>query len=182
MVENTEKTILDRINREPSYSRVLYKILQSCATPRSAGEIEREILSYAEMKTAVLPPSTLVIWLESAGGLESVSEKEKIWQTSEAGKKVLETQSPQRRLLELMAKEPQYGETYVQVLEFCQVPKTRIEIEEWVKANPFLQESHVYPAFLIQRLEDAGGIEWVDSHWRTTESGKGVCANISNSN
>ena len=175
----TEKKLLDRIMQEPSYRLVLYKILKFCETPRSAAETEKEILAYPEMKTAVLSPNVLLSRLQESGGLERVvEEKAERWHTTEVGKKVLEMETPGKRILELMSKEPEYSEIYVQVLGFCQTPRTRAEIEESLKGNPVTQELKVYPAFCIQRLEDVGGIEWVDQHWRTTASGKGALDNI----
>jgi hypothetical protein len=175
----TEKKLLDRITQEPAYRLVLYKILKFCETSRSAAETEKEILAYPEMKTAILSPSVLLSWLQESGGLERVVErKDERWQTTEVGKKVVEMETPGKRILELISKESEYSETYVQVLGFCQTPKTRVEIEEWFKGNPVTQELKAYPAFFIQRLEDVGGIEWVDQHWRTTVSGKGVLDNI----
>lgn len=175
MVENAEKKIVDRLTSEPSYRLVLYKMLRFCETARSATEIEAEVLAFPEMKAAVLSPSVLLSWLENSGGVERIGETEaEQWQITGAGQKVLALEAPSKRLLDLIAKEPEYGDLFRQTLGFCQTPRTRGEIEEWVKQNPVAQANQVYPAFLLQRLEDAGGIEWVNSHWQTTEAGKGV--------
>lgn len=169
-----EKEILDLISSEPSYRLVFYKILKFCETPRLASEVEEEVLSFPEMKTAIHFPNILLGWLGEVGGIERVvvEEKER-WQTTDAGKKVAEMEAPEKRLLELIAKEPVYSEVYTQVLKFCQTPRTRAEIEELLQGNPVMEELKVYPTFFIQGLEEAGGLEWVDQKWRTTEAAKG---------
>lgn len=175
----TEQRLLNRITSEPAYRLVLYKILKFCETRRSAAETEREILAYPEMKTAVLSPIILLGWLQEAGGIERVAEnKDEWWQTTKMGKQVLAMESPAKRILELMSKEPAYREAYAQVLGFCQTPRARAEIEEWFKGNPAMQDLEVLPAFFLQRLEDVGGIEWIDQHWQTTMVGKGALENI----
>jgi hypothetical protein len=176
MVENTEKKILDRITGESGYRLVFYKILKFCETPRPTAEVEGEILSFPEMKTAIHSPNILMGWLEEVGGIERVvmEEEEERWGTTEAGQKVAEMEAPVKRLLELMSKEPVFSEIYGQVLRFCQTPRTRSEVEEHLQGNPVMEESKVYPTFFMQGLEEAGGLEWVDKRWRTTEAGKGV--------
>jgi hypothetical protein len=169
-----EKKILERVSAEPAYRLVLYKILKFCATPRSAAEVEDEIRSFPEMKTAIHSPNVLLRWLEKVGGVERVAVgEEERWQTTEAGKKVVETQAPRMRLRELISQEPVYSDVYTQVLRFCEIPKTRTEIEELLQGNPVLENPKVYPTFFIQGLEAAGGLEW-NGKWRTTEAGKGV--------
>lgn len=167
--------ILDLIPSEPGYRMVFYKILKFCETPRPISEVEGEVLSFPQMKTAIHSPNILLGWLEEAGGIERVVvEEEERWQTTQAGKKVAEMEAPEKRLLELMDKEPAYSQFYMQVLKFCQTPRTRAEIEGLLEGNPVMEEPKVYPKFFIQGLEEAGGLEWVDKKWRTTEAAKGV--------
>lgn len=175
LVKSMQKKILDLISSEPSYRLVLYKILRFCEIPRLASEVEEEVLFFPEMKTAIHSPRILLGWLGEAGGIERVvvEEKER-WQTTDAGKKVAEMGAPEKRLLELIAKEPVYSEVYMQVLKFCHTPRTRAEIEELLEGNPVMvmEEPKVYSKFFIQRLEEAAGLEWVDKKWRTTEAAK----------
>jgi len=174
-MENAEKKILDRISSEPGYGLVFYKVLRFCETPRSTVEVEEEVLSFPEMKTAIHSPNILLGWLEEVGGIERVVvEEEERWQTTDAGKKAAEVEAPEKRLLELLSKEPVYSDIYMQVLIFCQTPRKRTEIEEMLEGNPVMEKPKVYPGFFITGLEEAGGLEWVNKHWRTTEVGKGV--------
>jgi len=168
-----EKEILDLISSEHCYRPVFYKTLKFCETPRLASEVEEEIISFPEMKTAIHSPDILLGWLEEAGGIErAVMEEEEGWQTTDAGKKVEEMKAPEKRLLELIAKEPVYSEVYTQVLKFCQTPRTRAEIEELLEGNPALEKPGVAPGFFVQSLEEARGLEWVSNRWRTTEVAK----------
>jgi len=168
-----EKEILDLISSEHCYRPVFYKTLKFCETPRLASEVEEEIISFPEMKTAIHSPDILLGWLEEAGGIErAVMEEEEGWQTTDAGKKVEEMKAPEKRLLELIAKEPVYSEVYTQVLKFCQTPRTRAEIEELLEGNPALEKPRVTPGFFVQSLEEARGLEWVSNRWRTTEVAK----------
>jgi len=152
-MENAEKKILDLITSEHAYRLAFYKVLKFCETPRPTAEVEEEVLSFPEMKTAIHSPNILLGWLEEVGGIERVvvEEEEERWQTTEAGKRVAEVEAPGKRLLELLSKE---------------------EIEELLEGNPVMEKPKVYPTFFIQGLEEAGGLEWVDKHWRTTEAGK----------
>jgi hypothetical protein len=186
-VADTEKTILDRVIREPGYRRALYKILKYCETPRLISDVEHEIRVFPEMKTAIHEPHVLLGWLEDVGGIERVApgrgeeaeeeieeETQEKWRTTQAGKKVAEMEAPHRKLLKLLAGEPSYRQIYVQVLDFCQSPRKRTEIEELLKGNPAMEKPQVYPSFFIEGLENTGGLEWIDNRWWTTEAGKGV--------
>jgi hypothetical protein len=183
-MEKGEK-IRTLIASEPRYRLVLYRLLKFCEAPRTTSEVEQAALSLPGMKAAIHSPGILLGWLAEAGGVERVAleveateggedETQEKWQTTEAGKKVAEMEDPQKRLLELIAQEPVYSDIYRQVLGFCQTPRQRTEIEELLKGNPAMEKPRVYPTFFIQGLEGAGGLEWVDSRWRTTEVGKGV--------
>jgi hypothetical protein len=180
MNQNIEKQLLDRIVREPSYRLVLYKILRFCETPKSAAEIEQEVIAYPEMKAAVLTPAILLGDLERAGGLERLVEAENDkWRITESGKRVVEIEAPGKRILALMSKEPEHSQLFLSTLEFCCTRRTRAEIEAWIKENSSPQTPQVHIGYVLQRLEDAGGIEWVDQYWQTTESGKGVIGSTS---
>jgi hypothetical protein len=192
-MEKVEKT-KTLIASEPRYRLVIYKMLKFCEAPRSTSEVEQEALSFPEMKTAIHSPGILLGWLAEAGGVERVAvpargstlpappetpgegeeETQEKWQTTEAGKQVAEMEAPQKRLLELIAQEPAYSEIYRQVIGFCQTPRQRAEIEKLLQGNPVMEKPKVYPTFFIQGLEEAGGLEWVDNRWRTTQVGKGV--------
>jgi len=73
----------------------------------------------------------------------------------------------------MLAEEPRYREVYDRLLEYCVEPRTRAEIEALLQNHPALESPKIYPGYLIDRLESAGGLEWTGK-WRTTLAGKGV--------
>ncbi len=173
--EEVVTAVLARMSAAPSYSLVLYRALRYCEAPRTAGEIEQEMLSYPEMKTSVYPPVILLGWLEECGGVERlvVEKQEDRWRTTEAGRRAAELEAPAKRLRELLDSQPVYREIYTTILRFCKAPRERSEIEELLKGNPVMEKPKTYPTYFIQELEQAGGLEWVGK-WQTTEAGEGV--------
>ncbi len=167
--------IVDRIAAEPAYRTSLYKLLMFCATPRTAAEVDKELCAWPEMGAALHPPQALLAWLVQAGGIEQLAAAQDgpQWQTTEAGRKAVELHGPAERLVQLLAREPACHDLYSRVLAFCLTPRARTEIEALVQDDPILAALKVYPSFLIEGLEAAGGLEWVGK-WRTTDAGKTV--------
>lgn len=179
-LESRTAAVLRKVLAEPAYRTVLYKVLEFCEIARSFAAIEQEMLSYPEMKTALQSPRVLLSWLVESGGIEQVApnieeekkkEKEPTWRTTEAGRNVVRIESPGNRLARLLAEEPVYRGVFQQVLRACVTPKSRGEIETTLKGNPVLENPKVYASFFIEKLEQAGGLEWSEK-WRTTPIGK----------
>jgi hypothetical protein len=175
-VESATKKVRQRILVEPDYRAVLYKVLVFCETARSYPEIWHEIVSFPEMKSAIQSPPTFLTWLVEAGGIEQVAvdeeeKKEPTWRTTQAGRKVVLSESPGNRLAQLLSQEPVYRETFRQVLRSCVVPKSRGEIEAMLRGSPVVENPKVYASFFTETLERAGGLEW-NEKWQTTETGK----------
>ena len=174
--EDPSAWIQKKVFAEPAYSSTLYKILSFCETPRSLDEIEREIRSFPEMKTAIQSPRTCLSWLVQVNGIElldpnNVDEKSAMWHTTPAGMRVVQHCSPGNRISNLLATEAAYAKVYVQLLQACTEPKTRSEIESLLGNNPALESPKVYPIYFIDAMERAGGIEW-NARWQTTKAGK----------
>lgn len=177
-LESMTATVLRKVAAESAYRAVLYKILEFCETARSFAVIEQEILSYPEMKTALQSPKVLLSWLVESGGIERIAlpaeeekQEEPTWRTTEAGKNVVRLESPGNRLARLFTQEPVYRDVFLQVLRACVAPKSRGEIEAMLKGNPILESPKVYASFFIEKLEQAGGLEWSEK-WQTTPIGK----------
>lgn len=173
-MEPAEQRLLDLASKVSGYRIAIYTILKLCETPRLYSEIEAAVLALPQMKNAVYSPGNLLTWLEERGGIERLEEEEGRWQTTPAGIKIAEAEAPDKRLLQLISHDPAYSEIYVQVLDFCKTPKKRTEVEELLKDNPAMEKPKVYASFFTGGLEDAGGLEWVDGLWRTTEAGRTV--------
>ena len=180
-VDDAETRTAELLSREHAHRHGLRKMLMLCEVPRSTAEIESAVLAFPEMKVSIFSPTILLSWLTGTGGIERVvvegaeaEEEEVRWQTTAAGKKVIEREAPDRRLRELLDEQPRYRDIYLQVLRFCQTPRTRPEVESLLQDNPVMEKPKVYASFFLQNLEEKGGLEWVDSRWQTTEAGEGV--------
>lgn len=167
------KRVLERIAAEPSYRIVLYKILEYCESARFSSDVEQTMFSFPEMKGAIHSPLLLLSWLQEAGGIEQllVENSKAMWCTTPAGRNALKKESNDNRLGRLIVQEPIYQEIYLQILQACLSPKSRMEIETMLNGNPILKEAEVYPTFFIENLEETGGLEW-DKEWKTTAAGE----------
>jgi hypothetical protein len=165
--------VLHRIAAEPAYRLILPQLLEFCITPHTASEIRDWLLCFPEMHATFHPPELLLQWMVQSGGIAQSDENSKLelWYTTEAGREALDRSSPADRLRRLLIEEPNYKEIYQQLLEFCMAAKSTSDIEDLLRANPVLEIPKVYPNYLIDRLETAGGLEWT-GQWLTTEAGK----------
>lgn len=174
-LDQDTRRILRRMASEPALRRVLYEILVFCETMKPLSAVEREILSFPEMKSALQTPQTIVSWLVQVGGIQQVAAKgnESIWLTTPAGRKVTQVEAPADRMARLLAQEPRYRAVYFRVLQACKAPKTRFDLEAMLDAEPVLESPKVYASYFIEALERAGGLEW-SGRWRTTQAGKEI--------
>jgi hypothetical protein len=169
----TAEQVLDRIAAEPAHRLILPKLLEFCITPHTTSEIKEWLMRFPEMQTAFHPPELLLKWMIQSGGIAPACENPSLehWRTTEAGREALASNSPFDRLRRLLIEEPAYKEIYRQILEFCVAAKSISEIEGLLRANPVLENPKVYPNYIVDRLETAGGLEWT-GQWLATEAGK----------
>lgn len=66
--------------------------------------------------------------------------------------------------------EGRYEEVFVELLRFCEVPRSKRSIEARLKGNRLTENPRVFPGFFIDRLERAGALCW-DEGWKTSEAG-----------
>lgn len=170
----SEKEILDLITSDTSYRVVYYKILQLCGDTISDLNLFSQIKAFPEMKNAVVEPYELIKGLAEVGAIERISEDANsyAWKITDDGQKVKTREAPENRILDLFVQEPDYIKIYMQVINFCRVPRKRQEIE--MDLAELLQEKKgvIYPQYFIVNLESIGAIEWVDNHWLTTPAGQ----------
>jgi hypothetical protein len=175
MESDAERRILELMSTHGEYRQVFYKILRFCVDPQPFMQVQEDIHSYPEMETALQPPAILLGWIEKAGGIEQITEKEEgRWRTTDAGKQVVAQEAPMKKIQSLLADEPDFREIFLELLAFCETPSTIAEINEGFKGKPILSEKNVYPTYFVHALEEFGGLIWQDKRWRTTEAGKGV--------
>lgn len=169
--ERTEK-IIERIQNEPAYRTVLYKILAHCQVARLNEDLEKTILSFPEMRAAMHTPQEILSWLENCGAIEKRNENDKVmWCTTEAGVNAVEKESFQNQMTRLFINEPEYQESFLEILKACLEPKSLSEIESFFNANPKMKETGVFASYFIEKLERAGGLVW-DRKWKITSIGK----------
>jgi hypothetical protein len=80
------------------------------------------------------------------------------------------------RNLESYLSDPILGNAFKEIIKFCASPRTKDEIEEYVKKElGITYEKHrVYAGYFIGALEGCGGIRWdrEKRRWVATEAGK----------
>ncbi|MDR1728996.1 MAG: hypothetical protein LBT74_13920 [Acidobacteriota bacterium] len=169
--------IRERIAAEPAYRLLLPRLLAFCSEPRTAGDVREALLGRPEMRTAIHAPETLLSWMVEVGAIAGRKEEgraETLWETTEEGLEAVAGYDPAERLRRLLDEEPAYRDIYRRVLEFCAEGRALPEIEALLRAHPALENPKVYPAYLVDRLEFAGALEWTGDKWQTTATGKPV--------
>lgn len=190
------------ITRQSLHREILYKTLAFCQERRSAREVEEEIAAYPEFKSATQNQYFLMNSLVEAGGLsrsfvdcdgvgldwealEDASDDEidalvsdEVYETTEAGRRIVALHEPSARLRELMDEELERSAVYREILAFCAgSARSYREISDLLAGRDVLMRvrdgvpERIQPSVLIDRLNVCGGIIW-DGGWSTTREGK----------
>lgn len=195
------EAILHLVNAAPLHREIYVKLLGFCTQRRTLGEAEDEVGGYPEFPQAALSNYRLVRNLVDAGALdwieldadgEPLAEERKAGlspdeaddlvadfavETNEAGAAAAERMRPERRLEELLDREPQRSGALLDVLTFCQEPHSLGQIADFFEQGGFLDNLRaatgqpLQPSFFVDMLERAGVIEWQGS-WRITAGGR----------
>ncbi len=164
--------IQKRIESEPAFRAILYKMLSLCKNPKKLMEVESAVLAYPEMKVPLQKPQIFLTWLIECQAIlaaHPTSNDETQYQTTLEGLIALEQEQSDDKIEALFTKEPEYKSVYLDILSLCKNPKSRIDIEKHLMGNPLLESPKIYPSYFIDSLETAGGLEW-NSHWVTTST------------
>jgi len=150
----------------------IYRTLAYCLEPRSAQEVEAAIERFIGGQS-IYESASILAWLQATGALELAGEMEgdpvgNKWVVTTAGRSVLNNSIPMRRVKQVIEATPKYRDSYLRLLVFCLVPRTREEIERHFEGDPALEEPEVHPTAFIGELEQAGAIEW-NTKWKTTD-------------
>lgn len=193
------------LRQNPSKRPLLYETLQLIAEgPVALEAIEATLLADPRCGKGGLAPYFYAQWLADAGIAERfdtdadgnpVSRADYpdldddafddmlagfAYAANDAGRAVLARFSPDERLADLLAAEPERAQVYQDVLTFLQSRHHLGQIESYVRGLPSYQalvdgrERPVTPSVLIDKLSDAGVIEF-EGGWRVRE-GKGEAA------
>ena len=99
--------------------------------------------------------------------------------TTDAGRAFVERHAPKARLVELMGLVPERKDTYVELMAFIEEePRTYADICALLKDRPALVRTTpdgelqtMQPSVFLDKLEEAGGVEWSDG-WVLTDEGR----------
>jgi hypothetical protein len=175
MKENT--SLFRLLDSEISYRWTLLKILGYCGQPRSYLAVQEFVTGLLKEKAGIHTTDVLLKWLEETFGMERIQvEGQGMWQTTSAGAEALEQFSQDLLLHQLLSKQSEYRDVFLEILNFCKQPRNREEIEGVLAGNEILKREQILPAYFISELEKNGGLEWVEKRWHTTPDGKGVLA------
>lgn len=118
--------------------------------------------------------------------LEGLSEDEAddlvatyAFQTTDVGCALVEQHTPRARLIELMGLVPERADTYAELMSYIEEkPRTYADICSLLKGRPALirladdgEPQEMQPSVFLDKLEQAGGVEWNDG-WVLTDEGR----------
>lgn len=154
----------EAVTKHPLNREVLYKMLAFCSVERSVSEIEVEVASYPEFKSATQNPHHMAQTLERAYGLslierdaqkmvvlpeqkEGLTEDEiddlvcsQFFRVTDVGAHFVSLHHPKARLVELLDLAPQRAATYIDLLEFVsEKPRTYFAIQALLQGKPALE-------------------------------------------
>lgn len=195
-----EERLRQAVLRVPRHREIFLRLLSFCETRRTLAQAEDEVGSYPEFSQAAQSPYHLIMTMVDEGGLrwmaldvqggeltrertEGLSEDEVddltdtfAVETTEVGKRVRAHLAPEARLRELFASVPQRLGAYLDVIDFCAVPRSYKEVDALLRAGDALrtgvsaQSQPLQPSFYLDMLERSGGLVWNEG-WIATGKG-----------
>lgn len=182
------KRIVAVIEGEPSVREALYQVLGFCrqrttlanvieylddacgsdALQDSFDYLLRLEFSGAISVEAMLDGQPLTAEEEAAyreGAFDRGAEVQEFCILTEAGAAAEASLHPWRRMALLLEAKPEYEDLFKGTLEFCSEPKSLQEIEHFLEQDDRVatlaqSKDRVWPAYFIDRLKNAGAIEW----------------------
>ena len=180
------------IVRVPRHRELFVRMLGFCQ--------KREVASYPEFSAAAQTPYHLIMTMVNCGGLrwieldasgiemseerkEGLSEDEIddlidafAVQTTDIGRQAEEELSPNKRLSQLFSAVPTRLTGFLDVIDFCDVPRTFREVDALLRDTEALQagvltgQQPLQSSYYLDMLERAGGLVWKDG-WEATREG-----------
>ncbi len=196
------------INKHPLNREIFYKILRECISPQFLSELEDKVASFSEFQSAMQSPYWYIKRLVEFGGLdrididksgeaitaeraEALTEEEieelvvdSMFVTTEVGSQIVEEFSPKKRLAELFRKMPARKETFIEVLEYCEVQaRPYSSICSLLKGRPVLEVSTerprgIQPSVFVDFLEKSSVIVWGNEGWTLSEEGRDILRDL----
>lgn len=192
--------VVTRTNR---FREIHLKTLNFCMNRRGLTETEDHIQTYPEYEYAAQNPYRLICYLIDGGGLrlieldedgQDVTADRKLGltedevddlvcsfalETTPVGEQVAEDLAPKNRIRDLLNFMPVRFDTYVELMNFCNEPRTMTQINELFSGRDlhFLGTMHsdktiaIQPSALVDKLERAGALVW-KGQWKLTPEGQ----------
>jgi hypothetical protein len=200
-VEQVRRTVL--IN--PRFSEIHYHILEFCQEQQLLRDIEAMIATLPQFLSSDQTQYRLISFLETAEGLQRIELDENLntvtadikeglsedeiddlvcdyaFITTEAGRVIVQEMQPEKRMKNLMELFPQRAQTYCEVLEYCQEPRSWKDIDKLLEGREVLKSGSLNtmtnnplkPTVFIDRLESSGGLIWEKGEgWKITADGR----------
>lgn len=197
--QHTTEDVLKCVMWESAKREIYITVLKHVSTnpePSLRSELEQRMIALPEAKTMHQAPGTLLDALIKCGALEEetpdpvfdedtqeyfVDRSQASYTLTSTGQEALTKLSTSERTRSLFESEPQFKNSYMNLLSFCaEQARTRLEIDELLDdvcaAQPnsaSVTRYGIYASYFTDKLQASGALVW-DGGWTTTEDGKAI--------
>lgn len=147
-----------------------------CMLLRRAGAIERVTADGKSFEGVVLEPNRMVV--DGVEFWEPASQPELFWSITPVGQNALDSFQPATLSRQVITNEPEYAYVYRAVLDRidCEEGATQHDLSKMYHNKPVIENPRLFVERFINRLAEAGAIEWKNKAWRITEPGREAIA------
>ena len=149
----------------------VYTANDFCALLERAGAIERVGEDGTTYEEVELEPKTVVI--DGVEYLEPATPPPAFWRTTPEGLAFAQEDEPAIRIQGIFEEEPAYLPIYKQILSMCAAEEgaSARALAQAIDSDPLLKSPRYYSSRFVEKLNQAGALEWGDKVWRATEAG-----------
>ncbi len=196
---NAAEALLDLMARNPLQREIYLQIIEFCETRRSLAETETMVEGCLGFSLTAQTPFRLIANIVDNGGIDwfeideqgnEITEERKegltpdeaddlvagfALETTDAGREAYRRMAPEQRMRDLFNQVPQRLSAYLDIIDFCNEPKSFKAVEAMVRnMDPRILTSsgtqNLQPSYFVDMLERSGGLVW-DKGWRATKKG-----------
>lgn len=149
---------------------------------RTAASLVESLIEHAALTETILADGILMTRTEFEESLtgnapEEYDDVESFIATTEIGLACAKHYSASAQLAALLDKNPTYRDLFIHLLRFCQEPKTLADVKQEIESRGYqtlptaANKECVYPAFLLEQLQQAGAVVWTRG-WETSKEAK----------
>ena len=195
--------LLGLVNAAPLHREIYLKVLNFCKERRLLREVEEVVAGLPGFATVAQSPYRLIRDLVDEGGLDWIDldadgvpltpqrtagltddqvddlVADFAVETTAAGADAAETLSPERRLDALLQRVPERHQAFVDVLAFCEEPRSFAAVQGFLDQAGVLgvlraeNGQPLQASFFVDMLERAGALVW-DGAWCATDAGRAL--------